>query len=357
MTDFTSSLYLGMKHSSAELNGWEQLTTGVPAVLNEPPASLQVSKHAAHMQGLEAGVSAPSTLHLYSDLFELLSKKQIVLFIDEKIYPVSRYGIEKLSAHRIQVQPFRHFDAMHLDRLVRTKINSSVMPVVMSDGWCPLCGKVAPVKDYIDIVRPLRGNIIIDDTQAFGILGERSHNATPYGIGGGGTLKWLNIYDDSIVTVTSLAKAFGVPMAIMSGTSGFILAFKEASKTRVHSSPVSLVHLQAALNAFRINYHKGDQLRSRLWQNVCLLKNKLKESGIQQGGGIFPVQNISCRSRHETIKLFDRLKKNMIRTILISQHDGRLPVISSIIRCDHTTRDIAALANLVGKEIPYVESR
>jgi 8-amino-7-oxononanoate synthase len=345
MIDFTSSLYLGMKHGSTELNGWEQLTTGVPAILNEPLVSLQVSKYVARMQGHEEGISAPSTLHIYSDLFELLKKKRIVLFIDEKIYPVSRYGIEKLQANQIRVQPFRHFDPVHLNGLVKANVSSGAMPVIMSDGWCPLCGKAAPIYKYVNIIRPFNGTILIDDTQAFGILGEHQHEKMPYGMGGGGTLKWLNIRDDSIVTVTSLAKAFGVPMAVIGGTSAFITAFKESSKTRIHSSPVSTVHLQAALNTFRINLNKGDMLRSKLWKNICLLKNKISQKTLVTGGGIFPVQNTRCRSSNETIRLYERLKKNKISTILLSLHNEQIPVISFIIRADHIPGQIMELAS------------
>ena len=58
MIDFTSSLYLGMKHSSTELNGWQRLTTGVPAALWESTLGTQVGDHVAGMQGLKKGYNA-----------------------------------------------------------------------------------------------------------------------------------------------------------------------------------------------------------------------------------------------------------------------------------------------------------
>jgi len=342
MIDFTSSLYLAMKHGSTELNGWDQLTAGVPAILREPPESREVSEWVARMQRLETGVCAPSTLHLYFDLFELLKKKRIVLFIDEKIYPVSKYGIEKFPANQIRL--FRHFDAVHLNGLVKANVTKSTIPVIMTDGWCPLCGKAAPVDRYLSMIGPFNGIVVIDDTQAFGILGEQQDAAMPFGNGGGGTLKWLNIVSDRVVTVISLAKAFGAPMAVLSGTSTFVSAYKKSSKTRVHSSQVSLVHLQAALNALKINYDKGDKLRSKLWENIRLLKNKIWQKGLLAAGGIFPVQNISCGSSDETISLYERLNRNNIRTVLLSPHDAQIPVVSFIIRSDQTPWQINQLA-------------
>src|SRR5215210_5420046 len=176
MIDFTSSLYLGMKHASDELSHWSQLTTGVPAALHEPLLSKQISQYIAQMQGLQKGVSAPSTLHLYYDLFEFLGNRRITLFIDEHVYPISKCGIEKLQVKRVPIYSFRHLNENHLFELVREKLRRSTVPIVITDGWCSLCGKPAPIKNYSKIVNRFGGHIIIDDTQAFGILGERSNN-------------------------------------------------------------------------------------------------------------------------------------------------------------------------------------
>ena len=96
MIDFTSSLYLGIKHSSEELRVWQHLTSGVPSALFEPQQSKELAYQIARLQGNEHGLLAPSTLHLYHDLYSLLSKQPVTVFIDEKVYPVSKYGIEKL---------------------------------------------------------------------------------------------------------------------------------------------------------------------------------------------------------------------------------------------------------------------
>jgi 8-amino-7-oxononanoate synthase len=344
MIDFTSSLYLGMKHSSAELSGWQQLTTGVPAALYEFSRSKQISKQIAQMQGLETGISAPSTLHLYWDLFGFLSAQQIVVFIDEKIYPVSKYGIERLIVKKIPVYFFRHLDAHHFSQLIESKLQKFKIPIVFTDGWCPQCGKPAPIKNYSQILKPFGGKIIIDDTQAFGIFGERVSEII-YGSGGGGILKWLNIHDNNIITIVSLAKAFGVPMAVISGNKTFISAFEQSSETRANSSPVSMAHLNAGLNALKINQNSGDQRREKLLHNVLLIRKELKKSGINLDGGIFPVQSISNMPPQKLFNLFEKLNGNGIRTVLVSTHIQHHPAISLIIRYDHLEEEIKRLTH------------
>ncbi|WP_315817251.1 aminotransferase class I/II-fold pyridoxal phosphate-dependent enzyme [Paraflavitalea speifideaquila] len=287
MMDFTSSLYLGMKHSSNELKGWQQLTTGVPAVLGESDLAVGVGNYVAGMQGLEKGLTAPSTLHLYWDLFDFLRHRPVHLFIDEKVYPVSRYGIEKLLLSNIPVHPFRHFDAAHVSDLIRRNSAPSKIPVIVSDGWCPACGTAAPLQQYAATVKPLNGCVIVDDTQAFGVLGAGKQVRRPLGKGGGGLLRWQSNSTNTIITIVSLAKGFGVPMSVISSTQAFIESFARHSETRVNSSPVSQAHLQAAMNAFRINRQEGDERRAVLWRNINLLRTLLQQAGIKVQGVYF----------------------------------------------------------------------
>lgn len=349
MIDFTSSLYLGMKHGSAELKTWQQLTAGVPAALYEHDLSKQVGTYVAHMQGLEAGISATSTLHLYWDLFGLLSDKQTVLFIDEKVYPVSKYGIEKLIVKKIPIHTFNHLEANHLAELVKKKLRKFKTPVVITDGWCPQCAKHAPINEYLKIIKPYNGNVVLDDTQAFGILGENKSKIIPYGFGGGGILKWLNVHDSNIISITSLAKGFGVPMAVISSNTSFITSFKERSETRVNSSPVSIAHLTAAINAFRINTGSGEQRRAKLWSNISLLKTELRKSGIKLNGSIFPVQSICDTDAQKMMHLYKKLKKEKIKTVLVAPHKEHKPLLTMVMRCDHTIEEIKYLAYCVQK--------
>ncbi len=164
MIDFTSSLYLGMQHDSAELPAWHSLTTGKPAALKESPAADDIAVQVANLQGLENGCTAISTLHLYYDLYTLLSQQQAVVFIDEKVYPVSEYGIEKLLVSNVPLYRFRHLDALHLQQLVSGNATEGKQVFVITDGWCPQCGQPAPLNVYGKILQPYQGCLVIDDT-------------------------------------------------------------------------------------------------------------------------------------------------------------------------------------------------
>lgn len=350
MIDFTSSLYLGMKHSSADLAPWQQLTTGVPSALFDPPQSKGLACQIANMQGLEYGLTAPSTLHLYHDLYSLLSKQAAVVFIDENIYPISKYGIEKVHLNKIPVYQFRHLDAAHLQELVVAKTVKLRTPVVITDGWCPQCGRPAPLNVYSEILKPFAGKIVIDDTQAFGVFGKRIGKEV-YGMGGGGILNWLNVNHLNVISIVSLAKAFGVPLAVISGSSEFITSFKNNSQTIAYSSPPSLVHLRAGLHSVHINKEIGDYIRQKLSDNVSLLRSLLKGTGLNVNGGIFPVQSLRFRDADKTTDIFDDLIKQRIRTVLTTSHQDNMRYLTFVIRSDHSTRDIETLAYCIQKAV------
>ena len=54
MLDFTSALYLGLRHPSASLAPWSALSLGQPAALQEAPAATALAARLARLQGCDA---------------------------------------------------------------------------------------------------------------------------------------------------------------------------------------------------------------------------------------------------------------------------------------------------------------
>src|SRR6266498_189787 len=98
MLDFTSALYLGLRHPSMLLDSWEALTLGRPAALQEPPGAEAVAATLARLQGCEAATLLPSTLHLFWDLFRVLSTQRVAILIDAGTYPIVRWGAERAAS-------------------------------------------------------------------------------------------------------------------------------------------------------------------------------------------------------------------------------------------------------------------
>ena len=143
MLDFTSALYLGRPVLPAQLPAGLGLTTGQPAALYESGLSGAVGAEVARRQGLEAGLLAPSTLHLFWDVVNLLPPKAVLL-LDEALYPVGRWGAERALLRSHQVVRFRSGDLAQLRCLLPAYARSGRVPWLLTDGWLLRTGRPRP---------------------------------------------------------------------------------------------------------------------------------------------------------------------------------------------------------------------
>ena len=139
MLEFTSSLYLGLKHGSASIEPWDKLTTGAPAALTEPPGAAPVAQALASLMGCGRGLLLASTLHLFWDVFGGLGGSPVRIYWDAGLYPIARWGVERAAGRNARVRRFAHHDAGHLRRLLDQDASRKGRPAVVSDGFCPGC--------------------------------------------------------------------------------------------------------------------------------------------------------------------------------------------------------------------------
>ena len=291
MLDFTSSLYLGLRHPSWLLQPWDQLTTGAPAVLVPPPGARRVAETLSALQGCERATLAPSTLHLFWDLFgTLFSRRGVAIYMDAGTYPVAQWGIERAAARAVPVRSFPHHDPDALRRQLQQDAHRRLCPLVVADGFCPGCGRPAPIAAYLESAQAFGGQLLLDDTQALGILGQAPGPGLPYGRGGGGSLRWSKVGGPDVLVGSSLAKGFGVPVAVLAGSTTLLQRFMATSETRMHSSPPSAAVMHAAEHGLAVNQARGDALRRHLVQVIRHFRSQLTAAGFSAVGGLFPVQ-------------------------------------------------------------------
>lgn len=350
LLDFTSALYLGMRHATHQLEPWAQLTTGAPAALAEPPVTRSVVRELAALQGCERATLAPSTLHLFWDLFSVLADARTVIYVDAGVYPIARWGIERAGARGVPVRSFPHHDADALRRLIGRGARGQQKPVVVTDGFCPACARGAPLAEYLGAARERGGRLVIDDTQAAGVFGESPTREAPYGKGGGGMMRWHNLRDPHALVVSSLAKGFGVPVAVLSGSGTDVERYEERSHTRVHCSPPSVATLHALKHALTVNRERGDQLRLRLARLVRHFRRRLACVGLAATGRLFPVQTLATRAGLDAERLHEGLRELGVQTVLHRPRADRGPRLSFIVTARHTCQGldaaVSALASL-----------
>jgi 8-amino-7-oxononanoate synthase len=346
MLDFTSALYLGLEHASWSLPGWDRLTLGKPAALQEVPGAEQVQRELAALTGCEQVLLGASTLHLFCDLFAILAGRNVTIWIDEATYPIARWGTDRAAALGVLVRRFGHHNAAALRRAMGSA--SAVRPVIVTDGYCPLRGSHAPLAEYARCAAAQRGLLIVDDTQALGVFGRRTESMEVYGSGGGGSLQYFNLRDREVVVVSSLAKAFGVPMAMLGGSAALVEMFRENSATLVHCSPPSAAAISAAQRALELNARFGDLLRRQLAERVVRFRQALP--GLLAVESLFPVQPLKLPGI-DARALYRELLGRGVRSVLHRDASDGSPRISFVLTARHRLSEIdsavESLADLI----------
>jgi 8-amino-7-oxononanoate synthase len=359
--DFTSSSYLGLRHPSWTLKPWSRLTTGTPAALAEPCSARAVAAGLASLAGTERAVLATSTLHAFFDLFVTLGPARLSCYVDASAYPVAVWGAERAAGQGALLRRFPHRDVAALGRMLRGHAVAGRWPVVVADGLCPGCGLLAPVHGYLRVLRRYGGLLVLDDTQAMGLLGAAAGTFPPYGRGGGGTLRMSGLAPPDVLIVSSLAKAFGVPVAFIAGPAGLVDRFELQAETRVHCSPPSLAHVSAAEHALRVNATLGDSLRERLAYLVGRLQRGVRGLGCRVGPTAFPVQALAPIGGVAPEDLHRCLLEKRVRAVLYRPACRPAVTCGFLVNAGHTPGRIdyvvAALGRAIADLAPRAPSR
>ena len=328
MIDLTSATYLGFTHGHAELAPWRALTTGRPSALDDRTRSLAV--RLAALVGLPRAVLAPSTLHLVTDLYAALPVDTI--YLDPCAYAITQWGLERAQLRGVDIRP----------------LGGEVRPnsAIVCDTVCVTCRRVAPLQSLHAAARCSGSWLILDDSQGVGLLGERPSRGSPYGRGGGGTLRWSGVQGDRVIVLGSCAKAFGVPLAFLAGDDATVAWFERTSGSRVHTSPCSAAELAALDAALRRNTDDGDELRGRLLRNVHRFRREVALRGGELERGRFPLQTTGRLPRHVARTIEARLAHRGIRALrLRAGHDNR---IGFVVTAAHETAAIETAGAIVG---------
>lgn len=353
MLDFTSALYLGLHHPSWRLRPWTRLTTGRPAALQAPPGTASLTERMAHVLGCAQATLGTSTLHIFWDLFKVLAMEPLRIYLDAGAYPIARWGVERVSAQGVPTASFQRHDPASLAALLRQQPHSKRRPVVVTDGLCPATGRTAPVGAYLNLVRAYGGYLVIDDTQALGILGRHPGPSAPYGQGGGGTPAWHGIQAPELIVGSSLAKGFGVPLAVLAGSQSVITQFENHSATRVHCSPPSVALIHAAAQTLTINESDGERLRWCLAQRVRHFRERLQQVGLAASGSLFPVQTLRPVAAMDATRLHSLLQEAGVETVLHRTRHGCAARLSFVLTASHRLADIdRAVALLAHNVVP-----
>ncbi|WP_250532355.1 8-amino-7-oxononanoate synthase [Caballeronia sp. ATUFL_F1_KS39] len=288
---------------------------------------------------------APSTLHLSIDVIEWLGGTHALL-ADEALYPVLRWGLQRVMGIGVPVRWFRHGDPADLAQRMRQQ-RSGLPPAIIVDATSA-AGEPAPVARYVALARRRGGLVAIDQSQVLGLFGHRPSASHPWGMGGGGLLPYTGIgANERVLLIASWAKAFGAPLATLCGPTAIVGAIARTGPTQSHCSAACEAALHAALNAMAVNRRDGEVLRAALIERIARLESGLRTLAVTRLHDLralrrgHPLQQFRLGSPERTRALHASLRAQGIRTALLQQESRY--AIAVVVRANHSGTDIDAL--------------
>jgi 8-amino-7-oxononanoate synthase len=242
-------------------------------------------------------------------------------------------------ATNMPITPFHHLRPESLSSLLKTELHNQQRPLILSDGVFPVTGEIAPLPDYLLLVRDYGGLVYIDDAHAVGVLGEN----------GRGTPEYFNLSESSdFRTSATLAKALGGFGGIIWGDAKWIDRIDRNSRITAGASPPPIVVAAASAKAIEIA-RTHPQLVSRLRENAIRLRHELGQLGWDLAATPVPIICLESRQGVSIERLSKDLLERNIAVELVRSYTSTPPggAIRIAVFATHTAEQIDRLIDSI----------
>ncbi len=236
-------------------------------------------------------------------LLRALKNKYDIIFVDED----SHYSMKDaiiLSGKPVIL--FAHLNPNDLSQKIVENLKSYERPLIASDGVFPVSGEIAPIPDYLNIIKDIAGAIIsIDDSHGTGVLGKH----------GRGTYEYFELNSSNLYFCGTMSKAFGSHGGIIPCSKNFVDMVKN-SKILKGSTNIPNPTLVASIKAMEIMMDNPKMLQN-LWSNAIYFKKGLRDLGFNIDT---TASGIACLKSFNGIDLKDLVRFYKENQILVNHN-------------------------------------
>lgn len=195
---------------------------------------------------------------------------------------------------------FSHNDCQSL-QLALKKATGYQNKFIVVDGIYSMGGDCAPLKSIIDIARNANALVMIDESHAIGVMGNK----------GKGTQDYFNLVEKADIVTGSLGKALGGIGGYVAGTPGLISLLELNCRAFIFSASIPPAVAASLDKAFEL-LESGDKSFQGLWQNIIFLKTGLQQIGFDTGHSVSAIIPLRIRDEEKIINLARILFENKI---------------------------------------------
>jgi 8-amino-7-oxononanoate synthase len=195
-----------------------------------------------------------------------------------------------------QVIAFRHNSPESLRKKLERLPAGQRNRLVVVEGLYSIRGDVAPLRDIVEVCRAHSAYLLVDEAHSLGTFGAR----------GRGCAEDQGVLDQIDFIVGTFSKSLAGVGGVCVSNHAELRALHFLARAYVFTasgSPSNIASVRAALRVIR--HHP--ELRDRLWANIHMLRNGLREIGYTIGDHESPIVPILTGDEAQTIALWQTL--------------------------------------------------
>jgi 8-amino-7-oxononanoate synthase len=339
---FSGTGYLGLQNHPAVLQAAAEALQlyGLSTATSRGGLGEHVVYDALEQEG-SAYFGTEKLLHFASGYMgaAILTQATSLLFDHIFIDSSAHYSLwDAAQATNMPITPFHHRQPESLAEALRRELHPQERPLVLSDGVFPISGEIAPLPDYLALVKTYNGRVYLDDAHAVGVLGPN----------GRGTPDYFGIEDEDCRTSGTLAKALGGYGGVIFGAADWVERIERRSGVLIGSSPLPLPLVSASARALTIA-RTYPELRHRLQNHITLARNGLRALGWELEDVPVPILCLEARDGVNLDRLQARLFREGIAVTVVRSYTSTPPggALRIAIFATHTDEQIHHLVDSI----------
>ncbi len=234
-------------------------------------------------------------------LFETLLGADDAVISDELNHASIIDGVRLCRAQRLR---YRNRDMDDLAEQLRAAAGAR-RRLIATDGVFSMDGYVAPLGDICDLAEEFDAMVMVDDSHAVGVVGER----------GRGTPELHRVADRVDIVTGTLGKALGgASGGYTSGRREIVELLRQRSRPYLFSNSVAPAVVGASLVVLDL-LEQSDDLRARLRDNTSWFRDRMTGLGFDVLPGDHPIVPIMIGDAGAATRMADRLLEKGVYVI------------------------------------------
>ena len=346
LINFASNDYLGLsQHPALKVAAQEAIGEfGVGAgasrlITGSQTLHMKLEQELATFKGTESALLFSSGYSAALGTLCSLAGPGDTIILDKLVHACIIDGA-KLSGATIRVFPHNNIERLRHHLFWARKNNPGKKPIVATESVFSMDGDLADLTEIVDLKDEFGALLFVDEAHATGVIGSK----------GAGLVSALGLTRNVDIQMGTLSKAIGVSGGFVCGSNTLIQLLVNRARSFIYSTaspPALAAAASASLEILQSDL--GDQLRTRLFQNVRLLSELLEIKRNHNRNPQSAIIPILVGAEEQALELAGMLLENgflipAIRYPSVARGSARIRIALSAV---HFSEQIVALATVI----------